>query len=84
MYILSTEPQLSMVTHMGNVYYCDNVYLLRNRSEYTCVSVMYCGLDLVSEAMHCKAKHVINLKPYPIILDPGDIILFMNLQKAWM
>ena len=45
------------------------------RSEYTYASAIYYQMDLVSKAMHFKAKHVIHLKSDPTILDTGDFIL---------
>ena len=38
-------------------------------------------MDSVTKAMPCKAKHGINQKPDPPILDAGDLIVSSNLPK---
>ena len=40
-------------------------------------------MDSLNKTMYSKGKHVINLKPYPMLLDAGDLVLLLNLQRPW-
>ena len=57
---------------LGVVCYCENGHLLRHRSKDICASAIYYQTYLDNKALHCKAKHIINLRPDPTILDAGD------------
>ena len=80
-YIPLTEPYLKLCTHMGVVYSCKNAHLLEHRSAHTCASVINTQVDSLMNALHCKEKYIINLKPDPTPLDPGDLILLSNLPR---
>ena len=68
---------------MRIIYYCKNTHLLRHRSEHTSASVTFYLTGHPTKAIQYKAKHAINLKPDPTILDAGDLALFGNLLKPW-
>ena len=40
-YIPLTETQLRMCDKMGSIYYCQNSYVLRQRTQHTCESAIY-------------------------------------------
>ena len=78
-----TKPQLHLCTIMLLEYYCENVHLLRHRSEHTFVSAIYYLMDSVTRVMHYKIEHRFKLKPGPTILDAGDFIMLLNLPGPW-
>ena len=66
---------------MGVVYYCENVHLLRHRSECICLSTIYYNMDLVTKTLNCNAKYLINLKLYPTLLDAENLFMSFNFQE---
>ena len=80
-YVSLTESQPNLSTCTGVVYYCENAHLLRHSHRHTCALVIYCQMDSITFAMHCKAKHKINLRHNPAVLDIGDLILPCNLPE---
>ena len=65
------------------VVHCENKHILRHRSVHTGASAIYYQVDSVTEALHCKTKGTINLKPDPTTLNAGDLILLANPQHPW-
>ena len=61
------------------MYYCENVALLRHKSEITCTSAMCYHMDSLTKAMQCKPKHATNLKPVPVPLGVENLILLLIL-----
>ena len=57
---------------MGVVYYCENVHLLRHRSEHTSASKIYYQMESLTKALQCKAKYAVNMKPDPTLSDAED------------
>ena len=83
LYIPCKELQLKLCTQMGVVHYCENVHLLRHRSEHTCTSTIYYQVDSVTKALHHKAKYAINLNLDPTVTDKGDLTPLSNVPNAW-
>ena len=44
-YIPLTETQLQMCDKMGSIYYCQNSYVLRQRTQHTYESAIYYKMD---------------------------------------
>ena len=61
---------------MRFVYYCENTP--RHIFEQSGASVIYYEVDTVTNAMHCKATHTINMKPDPTTPNAGDQSLLLN------
>ena len=55
-YIPLTETQLRMCDKMGSIYYCQNSYVLRQRTQHTCESAIYYKMDAKTITNHCQAK----------------------------
>ena len=54
-YIPLTETQLRMCDKMGPTYYCQNLYVLCQRTQHTCKSAIYYKMDAKTITKHCQA-----------------------------
>ena len=61
-YIPLTETQLRMCDKMGSIYYCQNSYVLRQRTQHTCESAIYYKMDAKTITNHCQAKFAANVE----------------------
>ena len=63
-YIPLTKTQLRMCDKMGSIYYCQNLYVLRQRTQHTCESAIYYKTDAKTITKHCQAKFAANVEIY--------------------
>ena len=61
-YIPLTETQLRMCDKMGSTYYCQNSYVLHQRTQHTCESAIYYKMDAKTITKHCQAKFAANVR----------------------
>ena len=64
-YIPLTETQLRMCDKMGPTYYCQNSYVLRQRTQHTCESAIYYKMDAKTITKHCQVKFAANVEFTP-------------------
>ena len=64
-YIPLTETQLRMCDKMGPTYYCQNSYVLRQRTQHTCESAIYYKMDAKTITKHCQVKFAANVEFIP-------------------
>ena len=83
-YIPLTEPQLRMCDKMGSIYYCQDSYVLRQRTQHTCESAIYYKMDSRTITKHCKAKFAANVDFSPKVLDAGETMVLFNLPAPWI
>ena len=83
-YIPLTETQLRMCDKMGSTYYCQNSYVLRQRTQHTCESAIYYKTDAKMITKHCQAKFAANVKFTPKVLDTGETMVLFNLPRPWI
>ena len=83
-YIPLTETQLRMCDKMGSTYYCQNSYVLRQRTQHTCESAIYYKMDAKTITKHCQAKFVANVEFTPKVLDAGETMVLFNLPRPWI
>ena len=83
-YIPLTEPQLRMCDKMGSTYYCQNSYVLRQRTQHTCESAIYYKMDVKMVSKHCQAKFAANVEFTPKVLDAGETMVLFNLPRPWI
>ena len=62
-YIPLTETQLRMCDKMGSTYYCQNSYVLCQRTQHTCELAIYYKMDAKTITKHCQAKFTANVNP---------------------
>ena len=68
-YIPLMEPQLRMCDKMGSTYYCQNSYVLRQKTQHTCESAIYYKMDAKTITKHCQTKFAANVEFTPKVLD---------------
>ena len=83
-YIPLTETQLRMCDKMGSTYYCQNSYVLRQRTQHTCESAIYYKMDAKMITKHCQAKFAANVEFTPKVLDVGETMVLFNLPRPWI
>ena len=83
-YIPLTETQLRMCDKMGPTYYCQNSYMLRQRTQHTCESAIYYKMDAKMITKHCQAKFAANIEFTPKVLDAGETMVLFNLPRLWI
>ena len=83
-YIPLTETQLRMCDKMGSTYYCQNSYVLRQRTQHTCESAIYYKMDTKTITKHCQAKFAANIEFTPKVLDIGETMVLFNLPRPWI
>ena len=69
---------------MGATYYCENSYVLRQRSEHTCESVIYYRTDPKTIMKHCRAMFTSQQNFPPKVLDAGETMILFNLPRPWI
>ena len=79
-----TETQLRMCDKMGSIYYCQNSYVLRQRTQHTCESAIYYKMDAKTITNHCQAKFAANVEFTPKVLDAGETMVLFNLPRPWI
>ena len=78
-YIPLTETQLRMCDKMGSTYYCQNSYVLRQRTQHTCESAIYYKMDAKTITKHCQVKFAANVEFTSKVLDAGETMVLFNL-----
>ena len=82
-YIPLTKTQLRMCDKMGSIY-CQNSYVLRQRTQHTCESAIYYKMDAKTITNHCQAKFAANVEFTPKVLDAGETMVLFNLPRPWI
>ena len=82
-YVPLTQVQISLCAKIGYMYYCEYAHLLKKRTEHTCMSAIYYDQESKIKANQCKTivtfYNIVESK----ILDAGNILILLNLQKPW-
>ena len=69
---------------MGATYYCENLYVLRHRSEHTCESAIYYRTDPKTIIKHCRVMFAHRQNFPPKVLDAGKTMVLFNLPRPWI
>ena len=80
-YVALTQPQISLCAKIGYTYYCEYAHLLKKRTEHTCMSTIYYNQESEIKANQCKTIVTFDNTPESKILDAGNILILLNLQK---
>ena len=82
-YIPLTQAQISLCVKIGYMYYCEYAHLLKKCTEHTCMSAIYYDQGSDIKAKQCKTIVTFDTIPGSNILDAGDLLILLNLQKPW-
>ena len=65
------------------MYYCEYAHLLKKHMEHTCMSAIYYDQGSDIKAKQCKIIVTFDTTQESKILDAGDLLILLNLQKPW-
>ena len=82
-YVPLTQAQISLCAKIGYTYYCEYAHLLKKRTEHTCMSAIYFDQESKIKANQCKTIVTFDNTLESKILDAGNILILLNLQKPW-
>ena len=82
-YIPLTQAQISLHAKIGYMYYCEYSHLLKKCMEHTCMSAIYYDQGSDVKVKQCKTIITFDTIPESKILDTGDLLILLNLQKPW-
>ena len=82
-YVPLTQVQISLCAKIGYTYYCEYAHLLKKCTEHTCMSTIYYDQESEIKANQCKTIVTFDNTPESKILDAGNILILLNLQKPW-
>ena len=78
-YVPLTQAQISLCAKIG--YMCEYAHLLKKHTEHTCISAIYYDQKSKIKADQCKTIVTFDNTPKFKILDDGNILILLNLQK---
>ena len=82
-YVPLIQAQISLCAKIGYMYYCEYAHLLKKRTEHTCMSAIYYDQGSDIKAKQCKTIVTFDTIPESKILDTGNLLILLNLQKPW-
>ena len=82
-YVTLTQTQISLCAKIGYTYYCEYAHLLKKCTEHTCMSAIYYDQESETKANQCKTIVTFDTTPESKMLDTGNILILLNLQKPW-
>ena len=82
-YVPLTQAQLSLCAKIGYMYYCEYAHLLKKHTEHTCMSAIYYDQESEIKANQCKIMVTFDNILESKILDAGNILILLHLQKPW-
>ena len=82
-YVPLTQAQISLCAKIGYMYYCEYAHLLKKRTEHTCMSAIYYDQESDIKAEQCKTIVTFDTILESKILDAGNLLILLNLQKPW-
>ena len=82
-YVPLTQVQISLCAKIWYTYYCEYAHLLKKHIEHTCMSAIYYDQESEIKANQCKTIVTFDNTPESKILDTGNILILLNLQKPW-
>ena len=65
------------------MYYCEYAHLLNKHTEHTCMSAIYYDQESEIKVNQCKTIVTFDTSPESKILDAGNLLILLNLQKPW-
>ena len=82
-YVPLTQAQISLCAKIGYTYYYEYAHLLKKHTENTCMSTIYYDQESKIKVNQCKTIVTFDTTPESKILDAGNILILLNLQKPW-
>ena len=78
-YIMLHTQELKMCKKIGYKYYCEELFVVKNKTRYSCASTIYFNLESDVIRVNCEFQYCYNKTDIkPIILDVGFQIILAN------
>ena len=78
-YISIRQQELRTCKRIGYEFYCEELFIIKHKSRYSCESAIYFNLDAESIKENCKFKFYYNKRDItPTVLDGGNEIILAN------
>ena len=78
-YISIRQQELRTCKRIGYEFYCDELFVVKHKSKYSCKSAIYFNLSSETIKENCKFKFYYNKTDIiPTVLDGGNEIIFAN------
>ena len=79
MYIALTQQELRSCKKIGNEFYCEELFIVKHKSSYSCESAIYLNLTADIIRNNCNFDFYYNKADVtPAVLDGGDEIILAN------
>ena len=79
MYITLCSQELKMCKRIGYKYYCEELFVIKRKTRYSCVSAIYFNLESDVIKANCEFRYYFNKRDIkPTILDGGFQIILAN------
>ena len=82
-YLGMNKVQLDQCMKVSVVYFCEQLLLIKHKTEHTCESAIYHDQPFEVILGKCNIKYYPFLNPEPQLLDAGNHILLGNLPQPW-
>ena len=79
-YIQIRMTEMLMCKSIGYIYYCEELFVVKHKSEHSCASAIFYELGPSQVIKNCKFDYMYNETVPPVILDGGKDILLANFQ----
>jgi len=81
-YLNFDQDKLDACKLLGEIYYCENLFIMRHISDHTCESAIF--FNQTEKVMElCDFQYMPSYTPPPTILDAGEYLLFAGLELPW-
>ena len=77
-YIQLRISELLMCKSIRHIYYCEELFVIKQKSRHSCVSVIFYNLGPATVTKNCKFDYYYNITVPPVILDGGRDVLLAN------
>ena len=78
-YISLRIQELRQCHKVADYYFCEELFLVKHKSKYSCESALYFNLSQEIVKRYCTFKYYFNTTVTPAVLDNGDQIVLANL-----
>ena len=79
-YIQLRISELLMCKSIRQIYYCEELFVIKHKSRHSCVSAIFYNLGPATVTKNCKFDYYYNTAVPPVILDGGRVCLIIKLM----
>ena len=81
-YISLRHQELRTCKNIGYVFYCEELFVVKHKSKYSCESAVYFNIDSEIIKENCNFAYYFNKTTIkPVVLDGGNEIIFGKLAQ---